>query len=128
CNRDAERVATHQRRPIVEPGVDTCVVLVLDDLIQTRVVPVSARQASAGDCHVDGVATEVVPDRGNAGRAQRAMRGVELGMARRLAGRRPVRPWIEEVDRGVRTPEVLAILYPPRPDVRVCFGDVERGE
>jgi len=56
------------------------------------------------------------------------MRGVELGMARRLAGRRPVRPRVKGVDRGVRAPEVLAILDPPRPYVCVCLRDVERGE
>ena len=77
---------------------------------------------------VDGIAAEVVLDRGDGGRGQRAMRGVELGMARRLADRRPVRPRVEEVDRGVWTPEVLAILDPPRPDVGVCLRDVERGE
>src|SRR5207244_7346179 len=112
---DAERIATYERRPIVKSGVDACDVHVLDNLIQARVVPRNAGKASAGDCHVNGIGAAVVLDRGDAGRGQRAMRSVELGMARRLAGRRPVRPRVTGVDRGERTPEVLAILEPPAP-------------
>ncbi len=125
---DTERVATHQRRAIVEPGVDACEVHVLDDLVQARVVPRDAGEADARGRHVDSLAAAVVLDRGDAGWRDRAMSGVELGMAWRLAERRPVRPRVEEVDRGVGTPEVLAILDPPRPDVSVRLRDVERGE
>src|SRR6185295_19515628 len=102
-------------RPVVEPGVDACGVHVLDDLVQARVVARDAEKARAGGRHVDGIAAEVVLDRGDAGRGHSAMPSVELGMARRLTERRPVRRRVEEVDRGVWTPEVLAILDPPRP-------------
>src|ERR1051325_4091058 len=101
---------------------------VLDDLVQAGVVPRDAGEADARGRHVDGIAAEVVPERGDSGRGQGAMRGVELGMARRLAERRPIRSGVEKVDRGVGTPEMLAILYPPRPDVGVRLRDVEGSE
>lgn len=112
----------------MEPGVDARGVHVLDDLIQARVVPRNARKAGAGGRDVDGIAAAVILNRDDAGRGHRAMRGVELGMARRLAERRPVRSRVEGVDRGVRTPEVLAILDPPRPDLGICLRDVEGGK
>src|SRR6266540_5143623 len=112
----------------MESGVDACYVHVLDDLVQARVVPRDAWEADARGRDVDGIVAEVVLDRGDAGRGQRAMRGVELGMARRLAERRPVRSRVDGVDRRVWTTEVLAILDPPRPDVSVCLRDIERGE
>src|SRR2546428_3892691 len=68
---DTERVATHHRRPIVEPGVDACGGDVLDDLVQARVVPRNAGKAGAGGRDVDGIAAEIVLDGGDGGRAQR---------------------------------------------------------
>src|SRR4030095_9980663 len=92
---DTERVTTDHRRPIMEPGIDTCDVYVLDYLTQARVVPRNAGKARAGEYHVDGIAAAIVLDYGDGGGAHRAMRRVELGMARRLAKRCPVRSRVE---------------------------------
>ena len=89
---DTECIATHQRRPIVKSCIDARGVHVLDDLVQARVVPRDAGEADTRGRHVDGIAAKVVLDRGDAGRGQRAMRGVELWVAGRLADRRPARP------------------------------------